>query len=167
MTISITEILKKELEPEAQTTRKFLERIPEDKFTWKPHEKSMTLHQLAGHIAEIPGWADSVINKDELDFAQMEYTPPKYENKQQLLDLFEQKLEAARKNLAKADDELLAKTWVMRTGDQIHANATKGAMLRHTYNQIVHHRAQLGVYYRLLGIPVPGSYGPSADEQNF
>lgn len=167
MTISITEILKKELESEAQTTRKFLERVPEDKYQWRPHEKSMTLHELAGHIAEIPAWADVVINKDELDFAQMNYSPPKYANNKELLDLYEQKLEVARKNLNKANDELLAKPWVMRTGDKIHANATKGAMIRDNHNQVVHHRAQLGVYFRLLGIPVPGSYGPSADEQNF
>ncbi|MFD2570775.1 DinB family protein [Spirosoma soli] len=160
-------MLSKEMEQEAQTTRKMLERIPNDKFDWQPHPKSMTIRQLATHIAELPTWVPLVLNTDELDFAVMAYTPTPIENTKELLDYFERSLAEGEAAISQATEEQLDPIWTLRTGDQIHSRTTKGEFIRITYSQIVHHRAQLGVYLRLLNIPIPGSYGPSADETDF
>lgn len=154
----------KELEQEAQTTRKMLSRIPEDKLGWKPHEKSMDIKALATHIAELPTWVGMALNTNELDFATMDYKPAEINKPSDLLDLLEASLADARANLEKAKDEDLLPDWTLRTGDQIHSVLSKGEVIRMAFSQIIHHRAQLGVYLRLLNIPIPGSYGPSADE---
>lgn len=154
----------KELEQEAQTTRKMLSRIPEDKLGWKPHEKSMDMKALATHIAELPTWVGMALNTNELDFATMDYKPAEINKTSDLLDLLEASLADARANLEKAKDEDLLPEWTLRTGDQIHSVSSKGEVIRMAFSQIIHHRAQLGVYLRLLNIPIPGSYGPSADE---
>ena len=156
--------LVKELENEAQTTRKMLSRVPNDKFSWKPHEKSMTVQQLVTHIAELPNWVSIALNTDELDFAKNAYDPKEVTNATELLDYFEQTLKEGKADLSKATDDDLLPDWTMRNGDQIYVVQSKGEVIRMTYCQIVHHRAQLGVYLRLLNIPIPGSYGPSADE---
>lgn len=153
-----------EMEQEATTTRKMLSIVPDDKYDWKPHPKSMSLRQLAGHIAEIPGWVKIILTSDELDFATAPYTPPPVNNNKELLAFFEQKLADGMEQLKKATDEDLLPIWTMRRGEQILAAFPKGNNIRHCFCQIVHHRAQLGVYLRLLDIPIPGSYGPSADE---
>ncbi len=157
----------KELEQEAQTTRKMLSRIPDDKFGWKPHEKSMDMKILATHIAELPTWVGMALTLDELDFATIDYKPAEINNTSDLLDLLEASIADARSNLEKAKDEDLLPDWTLRTGDEIHSVSSKGEVIRMTFSQIIHHRAQLGVYLRLLNIPIPGSYGPSADEANF
>jgi uncharacterized damage-inducible protein DinB len=164
---SCTESFLKELEREAITTRKMLNLVPDDKHSWKPHEKSMTMQQLAAHVAEIPGWVGMVLNTAELDFAQNEYKPTIVSNNAELMSFFESKLEEGKAELAKATDEKLKGTWTMRSGEQILFVAPKDEMMRSVFCQVVHHRAQLGVYLRLLNIPIPGSYGPSADDQNF
>jgi uncharacterized damage-inducible protein DinB len=165
--MSMIQLFLKELDLEAQTTRKMLDLVPTEKLDWKPHQKSMTVRGLATHIAEIPTWIDLTLNKDELDFATSPYKPQPINNHDELMDFFERCLAEGKAYLEKANDGILSKTWNMRNGEEIYYTASKGEVIRMCYCQIVHHRAQLGVYLRLLDIPIPGSYGPSADEQHF
>lgn len=165
--MQIIPLLLKELDMEAAITRKMLSRIPDDKYDWKPHEKSMSIRQLAGHIAEIPGWIPLGLNTNELDFAKGDYKPNIVNSTQEVLDVFEQSVASAKSSLENATEEDLLPTWTMRSGDQIHAVLTKYEVIRHAFSQIIHHRAQLGVFLRLLNVPIPGTYGPSADEMNF
>lgn len=154
----------KELEQEAQTTRKMLQIVPNDKYDWQPHPKSMTIRRLATHIAELPGWISMTLHTDELDFSKEPYNPKLINNTTELLDYFETCFKESKYNLENAKEEELSKTWVLRNGDEIYSTSTKAEVIRMTLNQIVHHRAQLGVFLRLLNIAIPGSYGPSADE---
>ena len=165
--MSIIEMLLKEMDLEAVTTRKMLQRVPDDKFDWKPHGKSMSIRQLATHIAELPSWVSMALSTSELDFAKMDYQPTPIDNTAGLLDVFEKSLADGKKALSNATEEDLQPNWTLRTGDQIHSVSTKYEVIRMSFCQTVHHRAQLGVYLRLLDIPIPGSYGPSADEMDF
>lgn len=165
--MSTIEMLSKELEEEAVTTRKMLERIPNDRYNWQPHEKSMNIQRLANHIAELPGWVGMALFSDELDFSNSPYQPSTCNNTTELLAFFDKTLQEGRENMGKATEDLLPQKWVLRDGTQIIQETTKGDTLRMTFSQIIHHRAQLGVYLRLLNVPIPGSYGPSADESNF
>jgi len=159
--------IKKELENEAITTRKMLALVPAEKFDWKPHPKSMTMMNLATHIAELPTWVSMVLNTDELDFAVDEYKPTVVKTNAELLDMFSSNLAAGLAPLDEAKEQSLEKPWTLRNGEQILSEGSKADMIRMSLSQIIHHRAQLGVYLRLLDIPIPGSYGPSADENNF
>ena len=165
--MSIIEMFSKELEQEAKTTRKMFERIPEDKYNWQPHEKSMSIQRLATHIAELPTWVKLAFTTDEINFAAGDYLPKVVNNNTELLALFEASLEEARTYLATGNEEQLEKNWTMRNGDQIYLSISKAELVQVAHNQTVHHRAQLGVYLRLLNVPLPGSYGPTADEPNF
>ncbi len=164
--MSQIEMLVKELEKEAQTTRKMLQRIPNDKYDWKPHEKSGTVRWLATHLAELPSWITMTLTTSELDFAKNPYKMEQINNTDQLLDAFERHLKDGKAQLQNASENELAKTWTLRNGETIYDQSSKADVLRMTYCQIVHHRAQLGVYLRLLNVPIPGSYGPSADEMD-
>ena len=157
----------KEIKEEAATTRKMLKLVPEDKYDWKPHQKSMSMIQLATHIAEIPGWAAMALNTPGLDFNAGTYVPTVVDNNAALLEIFEKSLAESIERLENAQEEELDGSWIMRSGDHILVSLTKGETIRHSLNQTTHHRAQLGVYLRLLDIPIPGSYGPSADDANF
>ncbi|HEY4109944.1 DinB family protein [Puia sp.] len=159
--------LLKEMDQEAQTTRKMLQRVPTAYFSWRPHQKSMTIKQLATHIAELPSWVTMAVTTDELDFAANPYKPEDVSNTEDLLGYFERSLADGRAHLTAAKEETLAEPWTLRNGSDILYVATKGEVIRMAYCQIVHHRAQLGVFLRLLDIPIPGSYGPSADEHEF
>jgi len=165
--MKIIELFLNELDQEAITTRKMLERVPTDKYDWQPHEKSMTVRSLATHIAELPSWITMAITTDELDFAKMDYKPEVINNTTDLLALFEKNLVDGREHLAATNEEVLDQKWVLRNGDAIYINSTKGGVTRTALSQIIHHRAQLGLFLRLLNIPIPGSYGPSADEPEF
>ncbi|ANE51267.1 DinB family protein [Flavisolibacter tropicus] len=165
--MNIIELISKEFEAEAVTTRKMLERVPADKLKWQPHPKSMTMEQLTVHIAELPSWISMALHTSELDFASQPYEPTIVNDTQDLLNVFEKSLADGRKALQEAKEEDLLPTWVLRNGDQIYATMTKYEVIRHSLSQTIHHRAQLGVYLRLLDIPIPGSYGPSADEPGF
>ncbi|WP_316840625.1 DinB family protein [Pedobacter gandavensis] len=156
-----------ELEQEAQTTRKMLAIVPDDKLDWQPHPKSMTVKVLAGHIAELPTWITYAVTTDELDFATVPYEPKQLETNADLMKLFEESLEEGRSYLSAAKEEILSEPWILRNGEQIYSTYTKGSLIRHILSQIIHHRAQLGVFLRLLDVPIPGSYGPSADDTNF
>ena len=155
---------QKELEQEAVTTRKMLAAVPNDKYGWKPHSKSMTIRQLATHIAELPTWIDMAINTDGLDFAVNPYNPEPIADTASLLNYFEKTLVEGRTALANAKEDQLAEMWTLRNGEDIFKTEPKADILRMTFSQVIHHRAQLGVFLRLLDIPIPGSYGPSADE---
>ena len=165
--MNMIQLLSQELEKEAVTTRKMLERVPTDKLGWKPHEKSMTLQALATHVAELPGWVTMTLATDELDFANNPYQPVVINNTKELLEYFDKSLADGRSSLTVATEDQLLPNWTLRNGDQVYSVSTKYEVIRMTLGQMIHHRAQLGVYLRLLNIPIPGSYGPSADEMNF
>lgn len=164
--MSLIEMFLKEMEMEAQTTRKMLQVVPNDKYDWQPHKKSMTIRSLATHIAELPTWVTMVLNTSELDFATSDYKPEVINNTDELLKYFEKSLEDGKTSLSKGNEAQLSDIWTMRNGDKIYDASPKSDVIRMTFCQIVHHRAQLGVYLRLLDIPIPGSYGPSADTQS-
>ena len=154
-----------ELKQETANTRKILESVPEDKFGWKPHEKSMTLGRLATHIAELPGWIELILTTDGLDFATRNNKPHTAADRQELLAILEDKLAKATEALENATPEDMLATWTMRRGDHIHFTLPKSAVIRNfSYSHLFHHRGQLTVFLRLLDVPVFGIYGPSADD---
>ena len=155
----------KELEHEKIGTRKMLALVPADKFDWAPHEKSMKLKDLAIHLADLPTWITLAINTDELDFAVSPYNPRICNNAEELLAYFDENIKEASGLLSSSSDEILEQTWTLKNGEIVYMQLTKLETIRHSFCQLVHHRAQLGVYLRLLNIPIPGVYGPSADEQ--
>ena len=154
-----------ELQADAITTRKMLALFPFIKSDYKPHEKSMLMGNLAPHIAEIYGWAKECVQDDELDFAKPNFVPQALTSTDELLALFDKRLATSKEILENTTDEQIAKSWTMRSGETIYFTMPKAQVMRTwVLNHSVHHRAQLGVYLRLLDIPIPGSYGPSADE---
>ena len=164
--MSIAENYLEELKLEAAITRKILEKVPMEKGDWKPHEKNFSLLKLASHVAEIPGYMYMTIAHDELDFATANYKPSIPESSKELLSIFEKNLKQAEDSLSTCSDEEMKKNWTMRSGDTIYFSSPKVLVARRfCLNHLVHHRAQLGLYLRLLDIPVPGSYGPSADDK--
>ncbi len=165
--MQIIPLLLKEMDQEAAITRKMLERVPDDKFDWKPHEKSMSMKQLTVHIAELPSWVKMALTTSELDFSKMDYTPTPVSSTQELLSIFEKSFAEGKEALSNAKEEDLLPEWTLRNGEQVYSVMTKYEVIRHSFAQTIHHRAQLGVFLRLLNIPIPGSYGPSADEMNF
>jgi uncharacterized damage-inducible protein DinB len=164
---SITKLLAKELEQEANTTRKMLSIVPNDKYSWKPHEKSMVMKSLVTHIADLPSWPEMVLKTTELDFANNTHQIDDVNNTVALIDFFDRSVEKSINALENAKVETLDEMWTLRSGDQIFSTDTKYEVIRMSIAQQIHHRAQLGVYLRLLNIPIPGSYGPSADDQTF
>ena len=157
-----------ELKQESVNTRKMLERVPTDKLDWQPHEKSMKLERLATHIAELPIWFERIINANDFDFATAVFKREPKESSEEIVKLFDERLASAIKALESASDENLNDTWTFRRGEQIVFQLPKKVALRSMgFNHIYHHRGQLSVYLRLLDIPVPGMYGPSADEKLF
>lgn len=158
------EVFLQEFDQEAAITRKMLSRVPDDKYDWKPHAKSMSVRELATHIAELPGWVKLGFTTEGLDFAANPYKQEEINNTKELLEYFEKTFADSRQYLLDADDEILDIPWVLRNGEQIYDEGTKGGTVRASLSQTIHHRAQLGVFLRLLNVPIPGSYGPSADE---
>lgn len=155
-----------ELDQEMANTRKVLERVPMEKADWKPHPKSGTLAWLAGHCAIMPGWGYTTLSQDDLDIAGVGSAVPKFTTREQLLAHFDAELGKYRPLLEKATDEELTKRWTLRAGDQVIFTMPRMAVLRGmVMNHMIHHRAELLVYLRLLDIPIPGLYGPSADEK--
>ncbi len=154
----------KEMLHEAETTRKFLSLVPADKFDYKPHPKSMPLKELATHIAEIPEWIEMVLTTEGIDFAATPYKPTPVSSSADLIALLDKSVKKGYDQLAKATEADFDRIWTIRQGDIVFSEHPIGENIRHCFCQTVHHRAQLGVYLRLLDIPIPGSYGPSADE---
>lgn len=154
-----------ELEKEARPTRKMLELVPLDKADWAPHKKSMPLGRLATHIAELTNWTSVTLDNSELDFAKTDYKPNVAASTADLIAIFEDNLSKAENSLKKADDKVFSEDWTLRNGEQIYFTMPKADVLRSVcFNHLVHHRGQLSVYLRLLDIPLPGVYGPTADE---
>ena len=122
---------------------------------------------LATHIAELPAWAKMVLETTELDFSTMDFKPVVVESNEDLLKLLEKSLEEGQASLKQAKESDLLPSWTLRSADTIHSVSSKYELIQMSFCQTVHHRAQLGVYLRLLSIPIPGSYGPSADDENF
>src|SRR6476620_7795105 len=127
--MTLIPMLLKEMEQEAQTTRKMLQRVPNDKYSWKPHPKSMTLQRLATHVAELPGWISMTLATDELDFEKNEYKPEVINNNEELLAYFERNLASGKVSLENATDEDLLPNWILRNGDTIYSVNTKGEVI--------------------------------------
>lgn len=153
-----------EFDHEMASTRKALERIPADKMDFRPHEKSWTLRELAGHVANIPSWAHVTLATTELDLAQP-FDRPKIDTPEDILALFDRESAQAREAIAKAGGDDLMVPWTLRGGPDVYFTMPRVGVLRSfVMNHMIHHRGQLTVYLRLAGAPVPGMYGPSADE---
>lgn len=164
-TMSLGQMLAAELTQEAIATRKILERLPSDKLTWKPHEKSMTVERLAGHIVEMIGWTGVTLANSELDFATMDYTPKVYTDSADMVADFDKNITEAVDFLNNTPNETFGENWTMKNGEKVYFTMPKAVVMRgFVLSHIIHHRGQLSVYLRLLDIPVPSIYGPSADE---
>ena len=164
--MTFIDFFKKQFIEEGATTRKMLSRVPEDKFDYKPHQKSMDMKRLTTHIADLPGWIHMTFTSDEIDFSKP-YEQPQINNHKDLMNYFEKRYNDGLSTLIPENEKLLEKSWTMRNGSTIYATNPKIEIIRMAFSQQIHHRAQLGVYLRLLNIPIPGSYGPSADENAF
>ena len=163
----IADMLISELEREAKTTRRVLERVPDDKLTWKPHVKSMSLRQLAQHVATIPGSVSGMARLDGYDVEKFSEQPA-LESTAAIVAAFDASVAQAKADLAATDDAAMTKSWSFRMGGNPimtvpRIGVYRGILLNHLY----HHRGQLTVYLRLLDVPVPSIYGPSADENPF
>lgn len=154
-----------EFDHEMANTRKTLERIPENKLEFKPDPKSMSLGRLAGHIAEMPGWGSLTMQTDSLDIVPGQFTPLTATSRQQLLAEFDKNIASARAALEAATDEALMQPWTLSMAGNAMFTMPRIAVIRTmVLSHVIHHRAQLTVYYRMNGVPVPALYGPSADE---
>ena len=167
--MKLTELFLGQLDAEERGTRKVLQRVPEGLNDWKPHEKSMPLGRLANHVADLPSWVIFTIEQDSLDIAPPGappyQPPPPPASRQELLEKFDKNVAAARSAIAGATDAHLQNAWALLFGGKTVFSLPRTVVLRTSVmNHMIHHRAQLGVYLRLNGIPVPALYGPSADE---
>jgi uncharacterized damage-inducible protein DinB len=167
--MAIKDFLLPEFDHEMKTARTLLERVPFAEEQWKPHEKSMTLGQLANHVAEIPGWVSSIINSSSLDMA----ANPDFErvvchSAAELVSAFDQNVAQAREIISSKSDAELMEIWTLKMGERVIMSVPKAGVLRSfLMNHLIHHRGQLSVYIRLKDVPVPSIYGPSADEKAF
>ena len=169
--MAMNEALVTEFDREMAGTRKTLERVPEAKFDWKPHEKSGSMIWLAGHLANLAGWAGTTLNTDSLDLApagKPMQPPPPPKTRKELLELFDKNVAESRKAIASVSDADLQKPWSLLNNGNVLMTMPRIVCLRNfVMNHTIHHRAQLGVYLRLNNVAVPALYGPSADEQTF
>ena len=164
--MSLNQPLLAEFKQEKDLTRKILERVPFDRPQWKPHEKSMTIQRLASHISELPRWMGRTLESDAFDLAATTLERFHAQDNAELLQKYQDCFTEAYDLLAGASDELLLGNWSMKRGDQVFYTMTRAAMIRRfVLSHTIHHRGQLSVYLRLLDVPVPGMYGPSADER--
>jgi len=154
-----------EFEREAQTTRKHFARLPNEKLNWRPHDKSFTAGALASHITEMITWTDAIFNQDELDFDPSTYKPYVATSAAELLKTFDENVAKAKQVLTNVAEENLAQPWSLKIMGRVQFEKPKATIFRDfTLSHLIHHRGQFSVYLRLLDIPVPGSYGPTADE---
>lgn len=163
----IVDSILQELEQEAATTKKLLERVPEDKLSWKPHEKSMSLAELATHVATIPGSIADILATSPYDVANFKGTEPPTKVAE-ILSALEQGLGNTKKILDGLDDQTALSNWTLtKEGKELMTLPRIGVVRGFLLNHWIHHRGQLSVYLRLLDVPVPSIYGPSADENPF
>lgn len=167
--MAFKEALLPEFDHEMANTRKSLERVPDDKLDWKPHEKSGSMGWLVSHIANIPSWPVFTVDQDSLDIAPVSgetFQTPTAKSRKELLEIFDKNVTEGRAAIAKSSDEHLMKPWSLLAGGNTVLTMPRIGVLRtFVMNHIIHHRAQLGVYLRLNDVPVPALYGPSADEK--
>ena len=161
--MTIADTIRADFEEEMPPTRKVIERVPSDRGEWRPHPKSFPTGHLAQLVSWMPGWLANMATQPKLDLA----TSPAYsfESTDALLAAFDRNVHEARAALATLDDAKLGRSWSLVAGDKTLFSNTVGSSLRQTIRHLVHHRAQLTVYLRLLDIPVPATYGPSADDR--
>ncbi len=153
-----------EFDHETRNTRRLLEIVPDDRLDYKPHEKSWTLLQLATHVATVPGWTKSTFDTDGLDISG-EWEQPDLKTAAGLVRAFDEGVREARVALEAATAETLQESWTLRAGENVLFTKPKGDVFRFdVLNHMIHHRAQMSVYLRLLDVAIPGMYGPSADE---
>ena len=163
--MTISEMLLPEFDQEMASTRRILDRVPEDKFPWKPHAKSMTLGRLASHTCELPGWAVYVINQDKLELTPGQ-APFNAATKAELIGALDKNVADARAAIAGASDEHLGKTWSFIYAGHTVFTLPRAVVLRNmVMSHMIHHRGQLSVYLRLNDVAIPGMYGPSADDK--
>ena len=166
--MNYSEAILPEFDREMANTRKVLERVPEDKLDWQPHPKSHTIGWNANHLAEMPAWAVGTLQGPSLDMSPPggePYQSPTLKTRQEILDLFDRNVAAARAALAAAKDEEMTQPWSLLNAGVTLFTMPRGAFIRgFVLNHIIHHRAILCVYLRLNDVPVPGLYGPSGDE---
>ena len=163
--MSLNQPFISELENESKSTQKVLERVPIEKSDWRPHEKSMPLGRLATHVAELTGWIGSTLGADELDFSKIEYKPRIAKSTDELLEIFRENRDKGLEFLRKTSDEEMMKNWTLRDGEKIFLTLPKIVVVRSfAFNHLYHHRGQLTVFLRLLNVPLPNVYGPTADE---
>ena len=164
----LAEALLQELSVEASTTTRVLQRVPDAELSWRPHPKSMSLGQLAHHVATLPGQLTDFISRDALDFAAAAGVPPTVASRRELLDAYAASIARAQSYLQALTDERASAMWRLMAGDRELFAAPRLAVLRSfLFNHWYHHRGQLAVYLRLLDVPVPSVYGPTADENPF
>ncbi|GGK86585.1 DinB family protein [Rufibacter glacialis] len=158
--------LLRQFEHEAANTRKMLQRVPEEHFDWRPHAKSMTLKELAAHIAELPRlFIAKVLTLEEFDFSKGTYRPFAGTTHQELMQFFEDNYQRSVEALSQTTAEEIEKPWSLKSGDRTLFTMPRQAVIRNiAISHFIHHRGQLSVYLRLLDVPVPGMYGPTADE---
>lgn len=151
---------------ELNVTRRILERLPEEHMAWQPHSKSMTLGGLATHLINLLNWQIAILLQPEFDLSAVPVRREALQRREEVLEEFDANVAKLEKLLAESDEDALGQEWTLRNGDYIIQRQPRALALR-TFglSHMVHHRAQLGVYLRLLDIPVPGLYGPSADEE--
>jgi uncharacterized damage-inducible protein DinB len=159
--------LLREFDHETSVTRRLLERVPHEEAAWRPHPRSMSLGELAAHLADVPRWARSILRDSGYDMAaNPSGPPPPFETAGALLGAFDRHVAAARQVLALASAAELMRPWTLRSGaHELFTQPTAGVLRRFLFSHLVHHRGQLSVYLRLRGVPVPAIYGPSADER--
>ncbi len=166
--MNIIDGMAAELQQEGQLARTLLERVPEDKLSWQPHEKSMSLAILAGHITEVPAWVTPILGTDEMAFDPEAYEPFVPATTAELVGALDANLAGAVEAMAGQSNEHLMQTWQFRIADKIVFEMPRVAVLRGmVLNHLVHHRGQMTVYLRLQDVPLPSIYGPSADEGQF
>lgn len=166
--MAIADSLLPEYDHELATTRRLLERMPEAEFAWKPHERSMSLGQLAGHLANIPFWLSATLDAPfyDLTAGDKEATLEAPSSRELLLVEFDEKVKKARASLAKATDADLLASWTLKSGGQELFSLPRLTAIRtFVMNHLIHHRGQLSVYLRMKDVPLPPMYGPTADEQ--
>ena len=155
----------REIEHEGSQTKRILERIPFGNFNWKPHDKSKAIGALALHVAQTPEWTSRILEAEDFDVQTFKREVPAINSADDLVKLSDANIRKAVEDLQKASDEDMMKIWTLRRGEQVVFSLPRAAAIRAmSMNHLVHHRGQLTVYLRLLNIPVPGLYGPSADE---
>jgi len=163
--MSLIHSLIAEIELESSNTEKMLARVPAAEFDWRPHEKSMSLKHLATHVAHLAQWPGFILKTQFLDFADNNLERPVVNTTEDLLILLQNGTNESVEALKTASEQDLEDNWILRNGEHIIIDMPKAAVIRRmALNHIYHHRAQLGVYLRLLDVPVPGMYGPSADD---